>query len=82
MIQVTRTSILTGRTNTMSLPITQEQLDLYDNYFHHVDLYDNSKELIQNVMPDLDNKQREFVKTGITEQEWDKLIYDSSEGDD
>ena len=50
MIQVTRTSILTGRTNTMSLPITQEQLDLYDN----------SKELIQNVMPDLDNKQREF----------------------
>ncbi len=31
MIQVTRTSILTGRTNTMSLPITQEQLDLYDN---------------------------------------------------
>jgi hypothetical protein len=72
MIQVTRTSILTGRTNTMSLPITQEQLDLYDN----------SKELIQNVMPDLDNKQREFVKTGITEQEWDKLVYDSSEGDD
>jgi|TARA_Y100000114_G_scaffold140474_1_gene145347 hypothetical protein len=56
----------------MSLPITQEQLDLYNN----------SKELIQNVMPDLDNKQREFVKTGITEQEWDKLVYDSSEGDD
>jgi len=72
MIQVTRTSTLTGRSNTMSLPITQEQLDLYDN----------SKELIQNVMPDLDNKQREFVKTGITEQEWDKLVYDSSEGDD
>ena len=72
MIQVTRTSILTGRTNTMSLPITKEQLDLYEN----------SKELIQNVMPDLDNKQREFVKTGITEQEWDKLVYDSSEGDD
>ena len=35
---VTRTSILTGKTNTISLPVTQEQLDLYEN----------SKELIQN----------------------------------
>ena len=68
MIEVTRTSILTGKTNTLSLPVTQKQLDLYEQ----------TKELIQDVMPNLDNKQREFVKTGITEQEWDKLIYDSS----
>jgi hypothetical protein len=68
MIEVTRTSILTGKTNTLSLPVTQKQLDLYEE----------TKELIQEVMPNLDNKQREFIKTGITEQEWDKLIYDSS----
>tara|TARA_R100000808_G_C2139455_1_gene147367 strand:- start:83 stop:304 length:222 start_codon:yes stop_codon:yes gene_type:complete len=68
MIEVTRTSILTGKINTISLPVTQKQLDLYEN----------SKELIQNVMPNLTNAQREFVKTGITEQEWDKLILDSS----
>ena len=67
MIEVTRTSILTGKTNTISLPVTQEQLDLYEN----------SKELIQNVMPNLTNEQREFVKTGITGQEWNKLINDS-----
>ena len=64
MIEVTRTSILTGKTNTISLPVTQEQLDLYEN----------SKELIQNVMPNLTNEQREFVKTGITGQEWNKLM--------
>ena len=67
MIEVTRTSILTGKTNTISLPVTQEQLDLYEN----------SKELIQNVMPNLTNEEREFVKTGITEYEWNKLINDS-----
>ena len=50
MIEVTRTSILTGKTNTISLPVTQEQLDLYEN----------SKELIQNVMPNLTNEQREL----------------------
>ena len=64
MLEVTRTSILTGKTNTISLPVTQEQLDLYEN----------SKELIQNVMPNLTNEQREFVKTGITGQEWNKLM--------
>ncbi len=67
MLEVTRTSILTGKTNTISLPVTQEQLDLYEN----------SKELIQNVMPNLTNEEREFVKTGITECEWNKLINDS-----
>ena len=67
MLEVTRTSILTGKTNTISLPVTQEQLDLYEN----------SKELIQNVMPNLTNEEREFVKTGITKYEWNKLINDS-----
>ena len=28
-------------------------------------------------MPNLTNEQREFVKTGITGQEWNKLINDS-----
>tara|TARA_B100001939_G_C16696232_1_gene510871 strand:+ start:447 stop:668 length:222 start_codon:yes stop_codon:yes gene_type:complete len=73
MMQITKTSILTGKTSTMSLPITQEQLDLYNN----------TRMKIQEVFPNLDNSQREFIKTGITQEEWDNLIINSStEGDE
>jgi|TARA_Y100000114_G_scaffold109337_1_gene102839 hypothetical protein len=73
MMQITKTSILTGKTSTMSLPITQEQLDLYNN----------TRIKIQEVFPNLDNSQREFIKTGITQEEWDNLIINSStEGDE
>tara|TARA_B100000424_G_C22746562_1_gene403699 strand:+ start:410 stop:631 length:222 start_codon:yes stop_codon:yes gene_type:complete len=73
MLELTKTSILTGKTSTMTLPITQDQLDLYNN----------TKINIQDVFPNLDSGQREFIKTGITQEEWDKLILDSSnEGDE
>ena len=73
MMQITKTSILTGKTSTMSLPITQKQLDLYNN----------TRMKIQEVFPNLDNSQREFIKTGITQEEWDNLIINSStEGDE
>lgn len=73
MLELTKTSILTGKTSTMTLPITQDQLDLYNN----------TKVKIQDVFPNLDSGQREFIKTGITQEEWDKLILDSSnEGDE
>ena len=73
MLELTKTSILTGKVNTMTLPITQDQLDLYNN----------TKINIQDVFPNLDSGQREFIKTGITQEEWDKLILDSSnEGDE
>ena len=73
MLELTKTSILTGKINTMTLPITQDQLDLYNN----------TKINIQDVFPNLDSGEREFIKTGITQEEWDKLILDSSnEGDE
>ena len=72
MLELTKTSILTGKTSTMTLPITQDQLDLYNN----------TKINIQDVFPNLDSGQREFIKTGITQEEWDKLIlHSSNEGD-
>ena len=73
MLELTKTSILTGKTSTMTLPITQDQLDLYNN----------TKINIQDVFPNLDSGQREFIKTGITQEEWDNLIINSStEGDE
>ena len=54
-----RTSILSDKTTTMELPITNEQLDRW-----------RQGELIQNVFPDLTPDEREFIMTGITAEEW------------
>ena len=61
MIQVTRKSLISGKTNTMSLPITQEHLDIYETV---------GDILIQDAFPNLNAEQREFLLSGITPQEW------------
>jgi hypothetical protein len=45
----------------MDLPVTMEQLDRYYN----------GGELLQNAFPHLNADQREFIKTGITGEEWE-----------
>ena len=57
---IERTSMISGKTNSMELPITNAQLDRW-----------TGGELIQNVFPDLSVDQREFLMTGITPEEWD-----------
>jgi hypothetical protein len=59
---ITRTSLFTGVTRTIDIPVTQEQLDDWSNGV-----------LIQDAMPNLSADQREFIKTGITENEWSYL---------
>ena len=61
---VERKSVVSGKVNTMSLPITVEQLDNY--YLKGM--------LIQDAFPNLLPSQREFIKTGITAKEWDNLF--------
>ena len=61
MLAITRTSALSGTTRTMLLPVTTKQLQAY--YDHNV--------LLQNAFPDCSPDQREFIKTGITGQEWE-----------
>ena len=67
MIKVTRQSILTRKMNTMELPILQEHLDIYDKIggFN-----------VQDIFPQLDAEQREFLINGVTPQEWNKYIGD------
>jgi hypothetical protein len=59
-MKITRTSMFSGVTRTLDLPITQEQVTSWE-----------SGTLIQKAMPQLSKDQREFVMTGITAQEWD-----------
>lgn len=60
---VTRTSMLSKKTHSMDVDVTQEQLERIENSYI-------TKELIQNIVPHLNPSDREFLMTGITEEEW------------
>ena len=59
MTIVTKKSMISGNTSSMELDVTQAQLDRWQD-----------GELIQDVFPHLNEEEREFIKTGITRQEW------------
>tara|TARA_R110000782_G_scaffold72536_7_gene145283 strand:- start:977 stop:1168 length:192 start_codon:yes stop_codon:yes gene_type:complete len=63
MISITRRSPLTGKTNTMSLDISEGALLAW-----------SSGMMIQDAMPNLGADEREFVMTGITPYEWEEYI--------
>jgi len=62
-MKITRTSMISGNTNTMELNVTQEQLTAWESGVH-----------IQVAMPQLNAEEREFVKTGMTPTEWEELF--------
>lgn len=64
-MEITRKSIMSGIERTIDLPVTQAQLDEY---------YGPNRPSIQNVFPNLTPGQREFLKTGITDEEWDNMF--------
>lgn len=73
MMLITKQSVMTGEKNTMLLPVTNEQIDRWQN-----------GELIQNVFPHLTPSEREFLISGVTPEEWDVVNEDMEEvyGDD
>jgi hypothetical protein len=60
---ITRKSLVSGIYRTLSLPITQDQLDRWAN-----------GEIIQSVFKHLSDDQREFLMTGITPEEWNETF--------
>jgi len=60
---ITRTSPFSGNTNSMEIAVTQAQLDAWQ-----------AGTLIQDAMPNLSADEREFIKTGITPEEWDEAF--------
>jgi hypothetical protein len=62
-----RVSMFTGRTNTMEIPLS------VDEFHAGVDAW-QSGTLIQNAFPTLDAGLREFIKTGVTPEEWDETF--------
>lgn len=63
-MEITRVSSITGAKNTRNIDITDEQLEHWQI----------SGKLIQDVMPNISDDDREFILTGITPDEWDKFV--------
>ena len=70
-MQITKTSIFSGNTNTMDLNVTQEQLTAWESGVN-----------IQVAMPQLDADEREFIKTGVTPTEWNELFGEEEDEED
>jgi hypothetical protein len=60
---ITRISMFSGNMHSWDLPVTEEQLDLWQRGI-----------LIQNAMPHLTADEREFIMTGTTPDEWNQMF--------
>lgn len=58
-MQITRTSLLTGKEHTREIDVTHGQLERW-----------SQGGLIQEVIPHLSPDDREFLMTGSTPEEW------------
>lgn len=65
---VTRKSLVSGIVRSMELPITWEQVALYER-----------GELAQRAFPNLTEDEREFWISGTTKEEWDEVLRDYEE---
>ena len=59
-MNITMTSMISGITRTKNIPVNKSQI--YNWKIAGV--------LIQNAMPDVSVTDREFIMTGITQEEW------------
>ena len=62
-MNITRISPLSGKVNTLDIPATLEQFAAYE-----------AGALIQDAFPNLTPDEREFIKTGITPEEWNEAF--------
>ena len=67
---IKRRSMLSMEVHEMEINVTPEQIERWERGM-----------LIQDAMPHLTADEREFIKTGITKEEWDDK-FGSSEEDD
>jgi len=60
---ITKKSELTGNTNTIDIPVTEEQIHAW-----------MTGTFIQDAMPHISADHREFLMTGITPDEWERYF--------
>lgn len=62
-MRIVRTSMFTGKLHIKELPVTEAEIARWQG-----------GELIQNVWPHLSPSDREFIKTGVTKEEWNEAF--------
>jgi hypothetical protein len=62
-MKITRKSAITGIERSMELPVSEEQIKNWSNGM-----------LAQNAFPHLTSDEREFIITGITQEEWEQAF--------
>jgi len=60
---ITKKSMVTGNITTKDIDVSVQQLDAWQNGL-----------LIQDAMPQVSAPDREFIKSGITNEEWNNLF--------
>lgn len=64
-------SMLTGINHRMEIDIGARSEEEFQS---HLDRYRETRDYIQDVFPYLNADEREFIKTGITPEEWERYI--------
>jgi hypothetical protein len=67
-MKITKTSPFSGKVHTLNILVTDEQINKWQRGMR-----------IQDAMPTLSPDEREFIKTGITPQEWNAAFGDNDE---
>lgn len=73
MTTIIRRSTLTGKIHTMEIPVDPDQML---EWIHRTAFGGRT---VQEIFPDLTPEQREFIKTGITPEEWDAATKEEQE---
>ena len=66
-MNITKTNMLNGKTYTMDIDVTKEQLE-------EIDQNPRTRRPIQQIVPTLSSEDREFLISGITPEEWHKIF--------
>jgi hypothetical protein len=61
---ITNMSKVSGKIRSMDLPVTEEQMTRYST----------GRFTLQGCFPDLTPNEREFIKSGITADEWEEIF--------
>jgi hypothetical protein len=70
-MKITKQSTMTGKTHTMDIPVTLEELGAWMN--------NPNPPLIQRAFPHLSPEHREFLLTGVTPEEWNEAFPEDEE---
>jgi hypothetical protein len=61
---ITNKSKVSGKIRSMDLPVTEEQMTRFSS----------GRFTIQDCFPNLSADEREFIKSGITAEEWEEVF--------